>query len=1167
MTGFLNDLLEQTIRADLSEEEVLHAATTLAAALWQRSRELETHAERQQRQRLSNLMVDAKGQAFSTLLTDRAFRSKDTRKLASQVGHLIDELGIPQFVGMAGRWQLGAARILRRPLHAAIARGVRARMLAEARHVLIDANDDVLRAYLQQRRQQGATVNVNYLGEAVLSEAEVERRMEHYMQLLRRPDVSTISVKVSSIDCRVDSLAFDSTLERLCPRLSTLYQAALDNPFLPPDGQATPKLINLDMESYAEMAITQALFQRVLDEPRFLQLSAGMVLQAYLPDAFDRQQMLTTWAQQRVENGGAPVRLRIVKGANLAMERVTASLRGFELPIYSSKNEVDANYKRMLEFAARPEHARAVHVGVASHNVFDLALALVLRTKNCVQAQVGLELLEGMADPLRRALSEVCDNVLVYSPIVNASEIHSGIAYLVRRLDENTSEENFLHHSFAMDSKGAQFSEQQALFEQAYLAREQASSEPRRRPQVGATRVSASKLSDFQNEPDTDFVLVADRKAIASALAELTTAQPPHLVASKYTGVQGKTSQGFDPSRPGAVPYTFELLQEDELDNMLERAQRAQTHWSKIAPEKRGELLASIAQQLRVDRAGLVARMVIDGGKRMDQADTEVSEAIDFADYYRLSFLELCKDDSVSLGGAGVSVITPPWNFPLAIAAGGTLASLMAGNAVILKQPMETPWVAHRFAELCWQAGLPEDVLQLCFCEDEVGSRLIRDPRTTQVVLTGGTATAKLFWSMRPDLQLFAETGGKNAIIVSAMADRDQAIADAVHSAFGHAGQKCSAASLLICEAEIYDDPKFLQQLQEMVESLPVGSAHNPKSVVTPLITPPRGALQAVMVYDEDTVGFLMSNEMVTVRETQTLEQTSLQLRQLKELPIHNDKLFVVDLRGVFKGVITLQSILLNDPKTRVSDVMATNVVTFVVDDNASEASKAFERYDLVSAPVLNQRGKLVGRVTVDIIMDYIRDESSDDVINMMGLKQQEDLFSPVLSSARNRGSWLIVNLFTAFFVAYVIGLFEHQIAQLVALAVLMPIVASIGGNTGNQTTALIIRGISLGTVHKNNIIYLFRKELAVSLLNGIVLGIAVGIFAFLFFRNYSLSLVIGAATLINLIVAATVGLGVPLFLKRMGRDPALGSSVITTATTDSMGFLIFLGLATVFLL
>jgi len=224
-----------------------------------------------------------------------------------------------------------------------------------------------------------------------------------------------------------------------------------------------------------------------------------------------------------------------------------------------------------------------------------------------------------------------------------------------------------------------------------------------------------------------------------------------------------------------------------------------------------------------------------------------VSEAIDFAEYYRLSFSRLCDDVSVSLSGTGVTLITPPWNFPLAIAAGGTLAALMAGNAVILKPPLETPWVAHRFVELCWQAGIPHEVLQLCLCIDDVGSALISDPKTTQVLLTGGTSTAQLFWSMRPELRLFAETGGKNAIIVSAMADRDQAIADAVASAFGHSGQKCSAASLLICEAEVYDDPKFLDQLRETVASLPVGSAHDPSHVVTPLIAPPRGPLQQVL--------------------------------------------------------------------------------------------------------------------------------------------------------------------------------------------------------------------------------------------------------------------------------------------------------------------------------
>lgn len=325
--------------------------------------------------------------------------------------------------------------------------------------------------------------------------------------------------------------------------------------------------------------------------------------------------------------------------------------------------------------------------------------------------------------------------------------------------------------------------------------------------------------------------------------------------------------------------------------------------------------------------------------------------------------------------------------------------------------------------------------------------------------------------------------------------------------------------------------------------------------------------IRSAMEYDEDTVGYLMSSEMVVVKDTDTVGSAAGSLRILDELPVHNDKLFVTDKRGVLVGVLSLQALLLNDPSSPVVDVMATNVVRLSPDDSASEASKAFERYDLVSAPVVNQRGKLIGRVTVDVVMDYIRDESSEDVINMMGLQEEEDLFAPVLSSARNRGLWLIVNLFTAFIVAYVIGFFEEAIAQLVALAVLMPIVASIGGNTGNQTTALIIRGISLGMVNKENIIHLFRKELSVSFLNGLILGLAVAVFAYLFFQNFYLSVVIGVAMVLTLIVAAMLGLGVPLLLEKFGRDPALGSSVITTATTDSVGFFIFLGLATVFLL
>jgi magnesium transporter len=325
--------------------------------------------------------------------------------------------------------------------------------------------------------------------------------------------------------------------------------------------------------------------------------------------------------------------------------------------------------------------------------------------------------------------------------------------------------------------------------------------------------------------------------------------------------------------------------------------------------------------------------------------------------------------------------------------------------------------------------------------------------------------------------------------------------------------------------------------------------------------------LNSAKTYPEDTVGYLMSKEMVTVREHQSLEQAQFHLRQVKELPLYNDKLFVLDGRGILTGVISLQAILLHEPEARVVDVMARDVVRFHAYDKAQDAASAFERYDLVSAPVVNERGKLIGRLTVDLVMEFIREDTSEDVFNLAGIQEEEDLFSPVLRSAKNRGVWLFINLLTAFVSASIIGLFENTILQLVALAALMPIIGSVGGNTGNQTTVLIIRGIALGTITSDNRLRLLKKELEIGLLNGTVLGLMVGAFSYAIYHNFHLSMVITAAMVLTFLFAASLGFSVPLLLQKFGRDPALGSSVLLTALTDGLAFFIFLSMATVFLL
>ena len=328
-----------------------------------------------------------------------------------------------------------------------------------------------------------------------------------------------------------------------------------------------------------------------------------------------------------------------------------------------------------------------------------------------------------------------------------------------------------------------------------------------------------------------------------------------------------------------------------------------------------------------------------------------------------------------------------------------------------------------------------------------------------------------------------------------------------------------------------------------------------------------RAQLQSALSYDEDKVGALMDFDLVKIRADVSCEVVLRYLRRFDELPAHTDKIFVIDEQGLLMGVLSIRKLLVSDPDALVSAVMATELVSFSPDEDAADAALAFERYDLITAPVVDEAGKLIGRLTVDEMVDVIREESDSEVLNLAGLKEEEDLFAPVIDSVKNRWAWLAINLCTAFVASRVIGVFEHSISQLVALAALMPIVAGIGGNSGNQTITMIVRALAMGQMQLNQAWRLWRKELRVSMINGVLWGGVIGSVAWLLYGSFSLGLVMLGAMLLNLMLAATMGVLIPCLMQRSGRDPALGSSVLITACTDSGGFFIFLGLATLFLL
>lgn len=826
----------------LSSQERAAHATRLAALLLKRANREEHWSEKRRQAKLAKLMVDPKAKAFTTSLADQSFRPHNPDRIADQMLYLIKRFGIPSYLSTIDRLKLKFfAKYGHHHAKELIPLATR-QLRKEMSGVILPGEGAALSHHIAQRHKQGLSVNLNHLGEAILGEEEAERRLHTYLADLARPDVEVISVKISSICSQIHLLAWQETLELLADRLRQLYRAAMHHQY-----EGRPKFVNLDMEEYRDLHLTVDLFQMVLSEPEFFHHSAGIALQAYLPDSYDIQQGLTMWAIERLAQGGAPIRIRIVKGANLAMERVEASIEGWPQAPYKTKAEVDANYKRMVSFGCRPVNARAVHLGIASHNLFDIAYAMIFRVENEIEPFVTFEMLEGMADAMVRVVQKLTGRMLVYCPAAERREFHVAVAYLIRRLDENTAPDNFLRHIFRLQVGSSDWAEQERRFLQACVEMGEVSSQPRRTQNRWIEPKRPSKEAPFQNEPATDWSLPYHRRWAEEVVSEGMKGDPgfiPLVVAGEEIRPRGERGEGRDPSRPEKSLYTYALADLAISNRALDAAKRAETEWAHTSPADRASILREVAHLFRRDRKELLGAMMADGGKVIGEADHELSEAIDFLEYYAREILKLTSVEEVSWTPLGTVMVTPPWNFPCAIPTGCVAAGLVTGNCVLFKPAPEAVWMGWEIARRFWKAGVSKHVLQFINCPEEpVGSALIADKRLNGVILTGATQTARLFRHIRPDLYLIAETGGKNSVIITELADRDLAIQSLVTSAFGHAGQKCSAASLAICLPEVYDDPSFLSTLRDAAQSLSVGSAWNLATKVNPLIKPPSGPL------------------------------------------------------------------------------------------------------------------------------------------------------------------------------------------------------------------------------------------------------------------------------------------------------------------------------------
>ncbi len=830
-------------------------ALYLAQRLQKRALELQTPAEAHQQEELDR-MLQSPGDKFTLVqMTDQAFRSRKSERAADQLVHILDVQGVPRFFSRLDRALLRGFQSFGNYLPDVAVPLVKEKMQHETANVILPAEPDLLTHFLRQRQASGVRVNVNFLGEAILGEQEAQGRLLTYLQALQNLEIEVVSIKVSTLYSQISTLAEEHTLEILADRLELLYRAALRHEFTRPDGSRAKKLVYLDMEEYRDLHITAEALMRTLSRPGLEDARTGLALQAYIPDSFGVQQRVTQWARGRVASGGAAILLRIVKGANLEMERVEASLAGWPQAPYKTKIETDANYKRMLRFGLQAENLAAAKLGIASHNLFDVTYAMVLAVKHGALDRVQFEMLEGMANHQRRALHEWSNHMLLYAPACKHEDFVHALGYLIRRLDENTGPENFLRHAFRLQVGSQDWHELQDDFRNSVRLIDEVSSAPRRtqdRREPPAGRPwNGADLDSFSNEPDTDFALphnAAWGREILGTWEQQTAQSPlfaPLVIAGQIIETGRQRRSRHDPSRPEVVVGHHLQGEMEDVETAVAAARKDDGGWRAKTWQERREILQAVAHEIRVARGELIGIAAAEGGKTIFESDPEVSEAVDFVEFYAGAAERLAKLPGVEARGRGVAVVISPWNFPLAIPCGGVASALAAGNTVILKPASDTALTAYRLCECFWEGGISRKTLQFLPCPgSSVGARLARHESVDAVILTGGTETALAMLEQRPNMRLLAETGGKNATIVTSLADRDQAIKNVIHSAFSHSGQKCSATSLLILEVEVHDDPQFRQALCDAVESLNVGAVWEPRTRLGPLIRPPSGVLE-----------------------------------------------------------------------------------------------------------------------------------------------------------------------------------------------------------------------------------------------------------------------------------------------------------------------------------
>lgn len=789
----------------MTRENLINRASALAR-MWATS-----SSQNRTPQRVARILAEPAGMDFAVKCLDRVARPEDPVAAARGVERL-DPRGVT-FLSAVDRALLRTGHVFAPYWPRLVAATAQKRVRRFARGNVAEARDHALTRHIATTLTAGYRPNLSLLGEAVLGERQARSHAEAVLELLRRDDVDYVSLHPSSLVSHLSPWDVLAEAQRVAERLRPiLEQAAATTPH---------KFVTLDIDAYRDLAITVEVFEMLLSEGEFMHLSAGIALPSSLPDSNEALRRLIGFATARVEAGGAPIKVRLLGGATLAMEKVEAELHGWALAPYPDRRDADANHLRLIDAALRPEVSYAVRIGVASDDLFPIAYAHLLAVDRGVEAALDVEMFHGVAPGNAAAVrAEVANPIVVYTPLLAREDFPLAVPYLVRRLEEAAVEHRYLRDHFTPDIDGR---------ERAFLAAaaRDAPSAPR--------RSHIRPLAPGAPAPDSDPALAAVRARVRAA-------------------VDAPLPQGVIPA-----PATA-----GEVDDVVARS-LAQAHdWRNVPAQERAATLREIADELERQRGALLGALAHEVGKCAAEADREVSTAIDLARYYAGQAEQLAvgaEAEGVEFSPDRVVLIATSWRSPIAELCGGVFAALAAGAAAVALPAPQAPQCAHLGAEAI-RAGLrasgrSESLVHLAGAsEGEAERALVSHRDVDSVILSGEPATAQLFTSWRVGHprgpRIFADTPGKNSVIITPSADYDAAVADALRSAFSHAGQEGSGVSVLILVGAAARSPQLRQKLADAVESLPVDWPTNMAARVGPLIAPARGEVAQALTSLEE---------------------------------------------------------------------------------------------------------------------------------------------------------------------------------------------------------------------------------------------------------------------------------------------------------------------------